>query len=88
MTDPHDPAPDRATFLPVMLGGILGLFCLAVLVMLTGGLLFYVVLIVAFLGGMGCLHYLLWGKLLAERTAGESEEQQLLDRARAEDHPE
>ena len=55
------------------------------LVMITGGLFFYVGLIVVGLAAMGGLHYLLWGKLLQERTAGEREEAELLARAKAED---
>ena len=85
MSDPRDPGPEHARFLPVMMGAALTLFFVTFLVMITGGLFFYVGLIVVGLAAMGGLHYLLWGKLLQERTAGEREEAELLERAKAED---
>ena len=83
MSDPSD--SDRGTLLPVLMGGVLALGCLTFLVMITGGLFFYVAMVAGGLAAVGGLHYLLWGKLLSDRTAAEREEQELLDRARAED---
>jgi hypothetical protein len=85
MSDPRDPGSDRATFLPVMFGAAVVLFSVTFLVMITGGLFFYVALVAGGLAAMGGLHYLLWGKLLSERTAGEREEAELLERAKAEE---
>jgi hypothetical protein len=85
MSDSRDPGSARASLLPVMLGAALVLFSVTVLILITGGLFFYVALVAGGLAAMGALHYLVWGKLLQERTAGEREEAELLDRARAED---
>jgi len=85
MHEPHDPGSARASLLPVMLGAVLVLFSVTALILITGGLFFYVGLVAGALAALGALHYLVWGKLLQERTAGEREEAELLDRARAED---
>lgn len=79
-----DPQEQRATLLPYMLGAIGLMFFLTFLVVITGGFFFWVALITGSFAMMGWLHYVLWGKALMERTAGEREEMELLERARGE----
>ena len=73
----HEPDPDRQrreTFLTVLLTvmGAAGLlFCL---VLITGGLLVWVVVGAAALAALGLVNYLLWGWLFSRATAGEREE--------------
>ncbi len=82
MNEQREPNPQRASFLSVMLAGMAGLFFLLVLILLTGGFVFWIVLCVACAVGLGTLHWLLWGRLMTQLTAGEREEHQLLERAR------
>lgn len=81
MSNTPEPSP-RAAFLPVFLGILGSLFFVTILMVLTNGLVLVVGVIAGGLTVMGCVHYLLWGKLLSERTAGEREEAELLERAR------
>jgi hypothetical protein len=75
----------RSTLLTVFLAGLVGMFFLGFLILITGGFFLHVALIVGVVGGMAGFHYLLWGKLLTERTAGEREEHLLLERMREEE---
>jgi hypothetical protein len=75
----------RSTLLTVFLAGLVGMFFLGFLILITGGFFLHVALIVGVVGGMAGVHYLLWGKLLTERTAGEREEHLLLERMREEE---
>jgi hypothetical protein len=70
-----------------MLATIGAFFFLLVLILLTGGFVFYLVLCAGITIGLAMFHWFVWGKLLTDLTAGEREEQQLLDRARAEEEP-
>ncbi len=72
----------RSTMLTVFLVAILGVFILGFMILITGGFFLYVTLVVGVIALMGWAHYLVWGKLLTERTAGEREEHQLLERMR------
>jgi hypothetical protein len=72
----------RSTFLTVALAGIVGMFFLGFMILITGGFFVHVALILGVVGVMSGLHYLVWGKLLTDRTAGEREEHQLLERMR------
>jgi hypothetical protein len=85
MSDPQDPTTRRSHFLPILLASMGLFFFLLVLVLLTGGFFFYIVLCVTVAFAVGSLHWLLWGKLLTDLTAGEREEEQLLQRARGEE---
>jgi hypothetical protein len=85
MSDPRDPAARRSHFLPIILATMGLFFFLLVLVLLTGGFMFYIVLCVMAAVAFGSLHWLLWGKLLTDLTAGEREEERLLQRARGEE---
>jgi hypothetical protein len=85
MSEHDDPVQRRATHLPLMLGGMLAVFLTVFLILITGGFFFYVVLAVGGLLAVGMLHWVTWGKLLTDQTAGEREEAELLDRARADE---
>jgi hypothetical protein len=67
------------TVLLTLAAGIGATFCL---VLMTGGLLLYVVLGALGVAALGMLNYLLWGFLFSRATAGEREEAEL--RARME----
>jgi hypothetical protein len=82
MSEPHDPPSNRATFLPTLLGGLATLFFLFLLIPLTGGFFFWVVLLTGAMIALGMFHYLLWGKTLSDQVAGEREEIRLLEQAR------
>ncbi len=82
MSEPHDPAPRRPTFVPLLLGVLGACFLFVVLIFLTGGLFFYVGLSVGGLVLLGMVHYVVWGKALSDEVAGEREEMELLERAR------
>jgi hypothetical protein len=88
MSEQQDPVSRGVSFLPVLLAGIASLFILLVLILLTGGFVFWIVLCVASAAGLASLHWILWGRLLTQLTAGEREEEQLLERARAAEEPE
>jgi ABC-type bacteriocin/lantibiotic exporter with double-glycine peptidase domain len=83
--DPHDTHPTsfRQTIVTIFLTGMVVAFFLLLLVLISGGLFIYLVGVLLALGAFGALHYLLWGRLLAEQTAGESEEELLRLRALA-----
>ena len=84
MSDDRDPAKGRALFLPVMLGSIVGIFCLLALVVLTGGFFLYFLLVIGAIVYVGLMHYLLWGRALETQTEGDREEVKVIDRAREE----
>jgi hypothetical protein len=69
----------------ILLTGMVATFFLLLLVLISGGYFIYLVGIIAALGAFGGIHYLLWGRLLAQETAGEREEEDLRLRALAED---
>ncbi len=85
MNDPHDVTTRRSHFLPLVLASMGLFFFLLVLMLLTGGFVFYIVLCVTAAVALGTLHWLLWGRLLTDLTAGEREEERLLQRARGEE---
>jgi hypothetical protein len=87
-----DPTDDtarqaRQTFLTIFLTGLLGVFCLLVLILISGGFFFYVLLVGLGMTAAGLLHYLAWGRAFSEEVAGEREEEQLRERAQAEEWP-
>lgn len=84
MSADHD--SKRGTMLTVFLGGTVGMFALSFLILITGGLFLHVAMICGVVGGLAAVHYLLWGKLLSDRTAGEREEHLLLERMREEEN--
>ncbi len=65
--------------------GFIGLFGLLVtFTVLTGGFLLYILLVGGVMAAFGAFHYLLWGRMLSENTAGEREELEARERAEAE----
>src|SRR5947209_8374478 len=84
--DPSDgPQQSRQAFLSVLLAGLASVFFLGVLIFISNGFFLYVLLLG--MAGYGSLHYLLWGRLMSEQVAGEREEEQLRQRALADDWP-
>lgn len=80
-----DHGSKRSATLTVFLGVLAGFFFLGFLILITGGLFFYVALVVGVIALAGWGHYVLWGRLLTQHTAGEREEHQLLERMREEE---
>jgi hypothetical protein len=84
----HDTRPPRRqTFLTVFLALLLGTFALVVLVLVSGGFFLYVIYLALAIAGIAMIHYVLWGRALSREVAGEREEEQLRQRAEAEDWP-
>jgi hypothetical protein len=75
----------RETFLTLFLAGILLIGLLFAGILLTGGFLLYVLLVVAVGALVAGMHYWLWGRAYAERTADEREELERGERAPEED---
>lgn len=84
MSADHD--SKRSAMLTAFLGASVAVFALGFLILITGGLFLHVALICGVIGGLAAVHYLLWGKLLSNRTAGEREEHLLLERMREEEN--
>src|SRR4051812_6776121 len=78
---PHDPTPRRQGFLTILLVSGATVFFLFVLILITGGFFLYVVSAVLGMVLLGLFHYLVWGMALEREVAGESEEEQLRQRA-------
>jgi hypothetical protein len=85
--EPNEPREARSRFLSVMLTVMTVGFFLMVLMILTGGLVLYLLAVVAGLTGLVLVHYLLWGRAMTEEMAGEIEEEQLRDQARDDGWP-
>jgi hypothetical protein len=75
----------RQTIVTVFLTTMAAAFFVLLLLLITGSYFIYLVGILSVIGGFGALHYLLWGRLLTQETAGEREEEQLRQRALADD---
>jgi membrane protein implicated in regulation of membrane protease activity len=84
MSDTRQPTKGRALLLPVMLGSIVGIFCLLALVVMTGGFFLYFLLVIGAFASVALMHFLLWGRALETQTEGDREEASVLDRAREE----
>lgn len=83
MSADHDER--RNTFLSLFLGTAVALFSFTFLLVILGKAFLLFVMVVGGIGMMSWVHYVLWGKLLTERTAGEREEHLLLERMREEE---
>jgi hypothetical protein len=81
MSEQQEPNRGLASFLAVILTGMAAFFFLLVLLLLTGGLFFSLVLFFVFMAGLVTFHWVVWGKVLTELTAGEREEDELQKRA-------
>jgi hypothetical protein len=88
--DPHTPPTSsaRQTIVTTFLTAMVAAFLLLLLIVVTWGYLLSLVGVVCAMVAFGALHYFMWGRLLLEQTAGESEEEQLRQRALTEDGPE
>jgi hypothetical protein len=71
----------RSSVLTYLLAGLVLMFCILVLVILTGGLFLYVVAVGGGIVLVGAFHYFLWGKMLSDEVAVEREEAELHRRA-------
>jgi hypothetical protein len=85
--DANQRPPRRQTFLTVFLALLLGLFALLVLILVSGGFFLYVIYLALAIAGIAAVHYVLWGRALSREVAGEREEEQLRQRAAADDWP-
>jgi hypothetical protein len=68
------PTQQRSGCLTVFLATVLLGFCSVSGLVLFGGFFVWFLLLVGGMLGYACMHYLMWGKMLAEQTAGEREE--------------
>ena len=81
--EPNDGAErqQRGACLTILLtGGLVGMILL-VLVLATAGWAMHVVWIGTAIVLFGLFHYLLWGRLLLQQTAGEREEEEVRQKA-------
>ena len=85
--DDNPRPPRRQTFLTVFLALLLGVFALLVLILVSGGFFLYVIYLALAIAGIALIHYVLWGRALSREVAGEREEEQLRQRAAADDWP-
>lgn len=85
--DVNQRPPRRQTFLTVFLALLLGTFALLVLILVSGGFFLYVLYLALAIAGIAFIHYALWGRALSREVAGEREEEQLRQRAAADDWP-
>ena len=84
--DEHDSYQRRRqTFLTIFLAGVVVIGLLFVFTILTGGFLLSVLAVMAVAGVIAGFHYLLWGRAYTQETAGEREEMEAEERARAEE---
>jgi hypothetical protein len=63
-----------------MLAVLGGTAVVGFLILITGGFLFYLLLAAGGVAALGGLHYVLWGRLMSEETAGEREEAEVQSR--------
>ena len=76
MPPSEPPTPRRESMLTVILTGMVGLFALSLLLLIGGTWVAWLVVVVGGLAFFALFHYLLWGKLLSDQTAGEREEEE------------
>jgi hypothetical protein len=67
----------RATIIVVALAVLFGIPCTGLLIALTEGYALVAIAVVALIGAVAGVHYLLWGRAMTQRTAGEREEEEL-----------
>ena len=84
--DPSNRPPQgREAFLYVFLASLVIFFSVLVLILISGGIFLYVLLVTLGCAAVGLFHYVVWGRMLSEEVAGEREEEQLRQRAEAAD---
>lgn len=72
----YDPQADRRrreVFLTVLLTLIGGSAAVFFLILITGGLFLWLVLGVSAVAALSLVHYVLWGRVFSQNTAGERE---------------
>ena len=79
----QDNPPRTQTLAPVALGTVALAGILVFLILISGGLFFYVLLVALAIGGVASLHYLLWGHSMHQETEGEREEERLREQNQA-----
>jgi hypothetical protein len=67
----------RATLVAVALVVMFGIPCTGFLIAATEGYVLVALVVVAVIGAVAGMHYLLWGRSMTQRTAGEREEAEL-----------
>jgi hypothetical protein len=75
--DSEEQRNGRATFVAVAVAILFGIPCTGFLIALTEGYALVAIVVVALLGAVAGAHYLLWGRSMAQNTAGEREEEEL-----------
>jgi fatty acid desaturase len=65
----------RETMLTVVLTGLAAVACLSFLILVSGGILLNVVLVVAAIFGVGCMHYMLWGEAMDKDVRKEEQQE-------------
>ena len=71
----------RGSCVAILLTGGFACFVLVLLVLATGGWAIHVLWIATAIGTFGLVHYLLWGRMMLQQTAGEREEEEVRQRA-------
>jgi fatty acid desaturase len=84
----QEPDERRAAFLSVMLTVMVGSVFVFLLFVTCGGLLVYIVAVLAGITVFGLIHYLLWGHSLSEEVAVEGEEEKNQEALEDKDWPE
>jgi hypothetical protein len=75
----------RATFLVVAVAILFGIPCIGFLGLVTDGLIFIVPVGLVLIAAVAFVHYLFWGRSMAQSTAGEREEEELREKLEAEE---
>jgi uncharacterized membrane protein HdeD (DUF308 family) len=83
----HPQKRRRETFLSLFLAFVMGGGFFLFMVLITGGFFLYVLGAVLAIGGVGLIHYFLWGHALTMEVAGEREEEEARERWEAEQTP-
>lgn len=86
MAEQEGPSKARGAFLSVMLALLAAMAIGVFLIVLTGGLFFYVVLLAVAMLGFAGVHYLLWGHMLTYLLRDEIERERELDQAQEAQH--
>jgi hypothetical protein len=71
-----------------MLTVVVGSFFILLLFVTCGGVLVYILAVLAGITVFGLIHYLLWGHALSEEVAGEAEQEKIPEAPEDEDWPE
>ncbi len=82
---PH--SSPRDTYLTIVLCIMVGIPAFVFLNILTGGLFVLLLVMAAGVGVLAAVNYFLWGRSFNREVAGEREEEELRERAEAEEGP-